>query len=58
MLEAAAEELEVNAGDLDTDGKGNIHVKGAPARSITPWPTGARRPVQAGPHHCPGAASS
>lgn len=35
MLEAAAEELEVNAGDLMTDGKGNIHVKGAPSRSIT-----------------------
>lgn len=35
MLEAAAEELEVNAGDLTTDGKGNIHVKGAPSRSIT-----------------------
>jgi CO/xanthine dehydrogenase Mo-binding subunit len=35
MLEAAAEELEVNAEDLVTDGKGNIHVKGAPSRSIT-----------------------
>lgn len=35
MLEAAAEELEVNASDLDTDGNGNIHVKGAPGRSIT-----------------------
>ena len=35
MLEAAAEELEVNATDLVTDGKGNIHVKGAPSRSIT-----------------------
>ena len=35
MLEAAAEELEVNASDLDTDGQGNIHVKGAPSRSIT-----------------------
>jgi CO/xanthine dehydrogenase Mo-binding subunit len=34
MLEAAAEELEVNAVDLDTDGQGNIHVKGAPSRSI------------------------
>lgn len=34
MLEAAAEELEVNPEDLDTDGKGNIHVKGAPLRSI------------------------
>ena len=35
LLEAAAEELEVNASDLDTDGQGNIHVKGAPSRSIT-----------------------
>jgi CO/xanthine dehydrogenase Mo-binding subunit len=35
MLEAAAEELEVDAGDLVTDGQGNIHVKGAPSRSIT-----------------------
>ena len=35
MLEAAAEELEVNAADLETDGKGNIHVRGAPSRSIT-----------------------
>jgi CO/xanthine dehydrogenase Mo-binding subunit len=35
MLEAAAEELEVSAADLVTDGKGNIHVKGAPSRSIS-----------------------
>jgi CO/xanthine dehydrogenase Mo-binding subunit len=35
MLEAAAEELEVDADDLMTDGRGNIHVKGAPSRSIT-----------------------
>lgn len=35
MLEAAAEELEVNASDLETDGQGNIQVKGAPGRSIT-----------------------
>jgi CO/xanthine dehydrogenase Mo-binding subunit len=35
MLEAAAEELEVNPEDLETDGKGNIHVKGAPSRAIT-----------------------
>ena len=32
MLEAAAEELEVDAADLETDGKGNIHVKGAPSQ--------------------------
>ena len=35
LLEAAAEELEVNASDLETDGLGNIHVRGAPRRSIT-----------------------
>lgn len=35
MLEAAAEELEVDAADLTTDGRGNIHVKGAPSRTIT-----------------------
>lgn len=35
MLEAAAEELEVDAADLVTDGLGNIHVNGAPSRSIT-----------------------
>ncbi len=35
LMEAAAEELEVNPEDLVTDGKGNIHVKGAPSRSIT-----------------------
>ena len=35
MLEAAAEELEVNAADLETDGHGNIQVRGAPSRSIT-----------------------
>lgn len=35
MLEAAAEELEVDAADLVTDGRGAIHVKGAPGRSIT-----------------------
>jgi CO/xanthine dehydrogenase Mo-binding subunit len=35
MMEAAAEELEVDPGDLETDGRGNIRVKGAPHRSIT-----------------------
>lgn len=39
MLEAAAEELEVNAADLETDGEGAIRVKGArpdqAGRSIT-----------------------
>src|SRR6201992_4065945 len=35
MMEAAAEELEVDPGDLETDGRGSIHVKGAPSRSIS-----------------------
>ncbi|MEP0944225.1 MAG: molybdopterin cofactor-binding domain-containing protein [Rhizobiaceae bacterium] len=35
MLDAAAEELEVSPNDLETDGQGNIHVKGAPSRSIS-----------------------
>lgn len=35
LLEAAAEELEVDAADLVTDGRGGIHVRGAPSRSIT-----------------------
>jgi len=35
MMEAAAEELEVNVADLETDGRGNIHVKGAPHRAIS-----------------------
>ncbi len=35
MIEAAAQELEVNPDDLVTDGNGNIHVRGAPSRSIT-----------------------
>ena len=35
MMEAAAEELEVDPGDLETDGKGSIRVKGAPHRSIS-----------------------
>ena len=34
MLEVAATELEVDAGDLVTDGKGRIHVNGAPDRGI------------------------
>jgi CO/xanthine dehydrogenase Mo-binding subunit len=35
MLEVAAEELEVNADDLETDGQGNVIVKGAPQKSIS-----------------------
>ena len=35
MMEAAAEELEVDPGDLETDGQGSIRVKGAPHRSIS-----------------------
>jgi CO/xanthine dehydrogenase Mo-binding subunit len=34
MLEVAAEELEVSPEDLDTDGQGNVYVKGVPSRSI------------------------
>jgi CO/xanthine dehydrogenase Mo-binding subunit len=34
MLEVAGEELEVSPDDLETDGQGNIRVKGAPDRSI------------------------
>ena len=34
MLEVAGDELEVSAEDLETDGQGNIRVKGAPDRSI------------------------
>jgi CO/xanthine dehydrogenase Mo-binding subunit len=35
MIEAAAEELEVDVKDLVTDGNGTIHVKGSPFSSIT-----------------------
>jgi CO/xanthine dehydrogenase Mo-binding subunit len=35
LLEAAAEELEVDPSDLVTDGRGSIHVRGAPSRAIT-----------------------
>jgi len=35
LLEVAAEKLEVNASDLETDGAGNIQVRGAPGRSIS-----------------------
>jgi len=34
LLEVAGEELEADPSDLETDGKGNIQVKGAPARSM------------------------
>lgn len=34
LLEVAAEELEVSPEDLETDGQGNIVVKGVPSRSI------------------------
>ncbi len=57
MMEAAAEELEVNAADLETDGRGNIHVE---ARRI-----GRSRPRMSRSQHSssrarpsPGAASS
>jgi CO/xanthine dehydrogenase Mo-binding subunit len=34
MLDVASDELEVSPADLETDGQGNIRVKGAPDRSI------------------------
>ena len=34
MLEVAAEELEASPEDLDTDGEGNVFVRGTPSRSI------------------------
>jgi CO/xanthine dehydrogenase Mo-binding subunit len=34
MLEVAADELEANPDDLETDGKGNVYVKGSPDRAI------------------------
>lgn len=34
MLEVASDELEANPDDLETDGKGNVYVKGSPERSI------------------------
>jgi CO/xanthine dehydrogenase Mo-binding subunit len=34
MLEVASDELEVSPDDLETDGEGNIRVKGSPDRSI------------------------
>ncbi|MEO8289290.1 MAG: molybdopterin cofactor-binding domain-containing protein [Chloroflexota bacterium] len=34
MMEVAADALEANIDDLDTDGKGNIFVKGSPERKI------------------------
>lgn len=34
MMEVAAEELEANPDDLETDGQGNIRVKGSPNRSV------------------------
>jgi CO/xanthine dehydrogenase Mo-binding subunit len=58
MMEAAAEELEVDAADLETDGRGSIQVKGAPHRSISTKRRRNRRSVQAGQRRSPGAASS
>ena len=34
MLEVAADELEISPDDLETDGQGNIRVKGSPEKSI------------------------
>ena len=57
MMEAAAEELEVNAADLETDGRGNIHVK---ARRIArSRPRTSRSPRSSGrARRSRGAASS
>lgn len=35
MLEVAADMLEVNVDDLETDGAGSIHVVGAPAKAVS-----------------------
>jgi CO/xanthine dehydrogenase Mo-binding subunit len=35
MMEVAAEELEASPEDLETDGQGNIRVKGVPERSVS-----------------------
>lgn len=35
MMEVAADELEASPEDLETDGEGNIRVKGSPDRSLT-----------------------
>ena len=61
LLEVAAEELEVDAADLDTDGKGNIHVKGAPQKSISVIETALAAHFKHGrddlrPRHVPAAA--
>ena len=34
MMEVAADELEASPDDLETDGEGNIRVKGSPDRAI------------------------
>ena len=57
LLEAAAEELEVNAADLVTDGRGNIHVRGAPSRSITVTARPRRPRSSSRARRSPGAAS-
>ncbi len=57
LLDAAAEELEVNASDLVTDGKGNIHVKARP-RGPSPSRPRHRRPNSSRARPLPAAASS
>ena len=51
MMEAAAEELEVDPGDLETDGKGSIRVKGAPHRSISVRDVAIAAQFRQGQHH-------
>ena len=49
LLEAAAEKLEVDASDLVTDGRGNIHVRGVPSRSIAVADASAAAQFEQGP---------
>ena len=61
LLEVAADELEVDASDLDTDGKGNIHVEGRAGEIDPGVPGGARGAFQARqdrlrPRHVPARA--
>ena len=51
MLEVAATELEVDAGDLVTDGKGRIHVERRAGPRHRRARRGAGRALQARPHH-------
>ncbi len=58
MLEVAADALEVNADDLDTDGTGNIHVNGAPQKSISIFDTALAGRISRTAARSPAAACS